>query len=350
MTKPIRIIELFAGFGTQSLALKRLGVQFEHHFVCEFDKYAIASYNAVHGTNYPPLDVRDIHASDLKIVDKDKYDYLLTYSFPCVNLSQAGKKEGMTKGSGTRSGLLWEVERILKECGDNLPQFLMMENVPQIHDEKNIKDFGNWITFLDSLGYRSKWADLNAANFNVPQKRERCFMISYLDRHRRFEWPVPKPLEVKGLDLLENEVPEKFYLKYKSAEEIIKEILKQCKGVIPNDRVLVDLSTRETQITTIFNTLKAGSRGIVNFGGESGVLEYHSGALRLRRITPLESYRVMGVDDEDAKKMLAVNSATQCFKQAGNSIVVDVMVEIFRNLFLDGSENIPSQVEFADLL
>ena len=116
ITKPIRLIELFAGIGSQAKALKNLGADFEHYKVVKFDKYAIASYNAVHGTNFEVSDIREVHAADLEIVDRDKYCYICTYSFPCTDLSVAGHQNGMKKGSGTRSGLLWEVERILDEC------------------------------------------------------------------------------------------------------------------------------------------------------------------------------------------------------------------------------------------
>ena len=131
ITKPIRLIELFAGIGSQAMALKRLGANFEHYRVVEFEKYAIKSYNAIHGTDFEPMDITKIIGSDLGITDTDKYCYIMTYSFPCQDLSVAGKQKGMTKGSGTRSGLLWEVERLLNEV-ENLPQVLLMENVPQV--------------------------------------------------------------------------------------------------------------------------------------------------------------------------------------------------------------------------
>lgn len=152
ITKPIRLIELFAGIGSQHEALKRLGADVEPYKVVEFDKYAIASYNAIHGTNFETSDITKIAASDLEIVDTDKYEYIMTYSFPCQDLSLAGKGKGMQKGSGTRSGLLWEVERILEEC-ENKPQILLLENVPQVHSEENMPDFIAWQNKLESLGY-----------------------------------------------------------------------------------------------------------------------------------------------------------------------------------------------------
>ena len=114
--KPLRLIELFAGIGSQAKALKNLGVEFQHWYVCEWDKYAIQSYNAVHDTNFDTSDITKLTANDLNIVDTEHFNYLLTYSFPCQDLSNAGKGRGMEKGSGTRSGLLWEVERLLDEC------------------------------------------------------------------------------------------------------------------------------------------------------------------------------------------------------------------------------------------
>ena len=123
----IRLMELFGGIGSQSKSLERLGVDFEHYKLVEFDKYAVKSYNAVHGTNFETSDITKIHAKDLEIVNTDEFTYLLTYSFPCQDLSLAGKQKGMKKGSGTRSGLLWEVERLLDECVElngNLPQVL----------------------------------------------------------------------------------------------------------------------------------------------------------------------------------------------------------------------------------
>ena len=214
--KPIRLIECFAGIGSQAKALKNLGVEFEHYRVCEWDKYAIQSYNAVHGTNFATSDITKLTADDLNITDTDHYTYLLTYSFPCQDLSNAGKGRGMEKGSGTRSGLLWEVERLLNECTE-LPQILLMENVPQVHSKKNINDFGKWISFLMSKGYSNFWQDLNAKNYGIPQNRNRCYMVSILGNYS-FEFPEPIPLTLKLGDMLETEVDEKYYLSDKAIQ------------------------------------------------------------------------------------------------------------------------------------
>lgn len=210
ITKPIRLIELFGGIGSQARALERLGANFEHYRLCEFDKYAVTSYNAVHGTNFETSDVTKIHGEDLGIVDTDKYTYILTYSFPCTDLSSAGAQAGMKRGSGTRSGLLWEVERLLNET-ENLPQILLMENVPEVVSDKFIGDFSEWVAFLQSKGYTSKYAILNACHFGIPQNRNRCFMVSWQGDFY-YDFPIEKPVNVSLKDILQGGVAESYFL------------------------------------------------------------------------------------------------------------------------------------------
>ena len=210
ITKPIRLIELFAGIGSQAKALKNLDVEFEHWKVIEFDKYAIQSYNAIHGTNFTPQDIKLTHSTDLEIRERESYTYILTYSFPCQDLSLAGNQKGMAKGDNTRSGLLWEVERILDEC-DELPQVLLMENVPQVIGKKNIKDFQLWRRKLEQLGYSNYVQLLNAKHYGIPQNRNRCFMVSILGNYH-YTFPVKQKLKLKLKDMLDDNVDEKYYL------------------------------------------------------------------------------------------------------------------------------------------
>lgn len=218
--KPIRLIELFSGIGSQAMALRDLGANFEHYRVVEFDKYAIKSYNAIHGTDFKTADIRNVSGADLGIIDTDKFCYIMTYSFPCQDLSVAGKQKGMKKDSGTRSGLLWEVERILNECVE-LPQVLLMENVPQVHGKENMPDFRKWIDFLESKGYSNYWKDLNAKDYGVAQNRNRCFMVSLLGEWI-YKFPKPIPLKRKLKDYLEDEVNEKYYIDNEKAQKLIR--------------------------------------------------------------------------------------------------------------------------------
>nr|DAZ44846.1 MAG TPA: Cytosine specific methyltransferase [Caudoviricetes sp.] len=280
ITKPIRLIELFAGYGSQAMALKRVGARFEHYRVVEFDKYAVASYNAVHGTQFPPLDITQIHASDLGIRDTDAFTYLLTYSFPCTDLSVAGKQAGMSKGSGTRSGLLWEVERILCEIrdgGGELPQILFMENVPQVHGKKNMADFQKWIQFLESLGYTNFWKDLNAKDYGVAQNRNRCFMFSFLGNYT-YRFPEPFPLTKKLKDYLEDDVEEKYYINNEKAEKLIKQLIDS--GTLPNTdmNTCVDGAIKAPKKKTIANCVKAKyDAGISNFQQDGTLVAQRGG-------------------------------------------------------------------------
>lgn len=182
----------------------------------EIDKYAVQSYNQIHHTNFTTQDITLTHATDLEIVDRDSYIYILTYSFPCQSLSLAGKREGYNKGDGTRSGLLWEVERILDECNGELPQILLMENVPQVHSKgENMANFQAWLRKLESLGYKNYWKDLNAKEIGypepLPQNRNRCFCVSLLGDYY-YEFPKPTKLNLRLKDMLEDNVDEKYYL------------------------------------------------------------------------------------------------------------------------------------------
>lgn len=249
ITKPIRLIELFGGISCQAQALKNLGVEFENYRYCDFDKYACQSHNEIMGTHDIPSDITKWKGEDLGICDTDKYEYIMTYSFPCTDLSTAGKMAGMEKGSGTRSGLLWEVERLLKEC-DELPQVLLMENVPQVHGKKNKASFDEWCEFLESLGYKNYWKDLNAKDYGIPQNRNRCFMVSLLGNYF-YEFPQPIPLQLKLQDLLEDEVDEKYYISDRVVYYLNKKVEQGWKKSVIND-------------TNIANTICNPSRNQIN--------------------------------------------------------------------------------------
>lgn len=275
--KPIRLIELFGGIGAQAMALRDIGADFEHYRLIEFDKYPVASYNAIHGTNFIPQDITKIHGRDLGIVDVENYTYLLTYSFPCQDLSLAGNQKGMTKGSGTRSGLLWEVERLLNEV-ENLPQVLLMENVPQVHGEKNEADFNSWIQFLTHKGYSSFWQDLNAKDFGVAQNRERCFTVSLLGDWD-FEFPDGFKLDKNMKDYLEEKVDEKYYINTDKAKELVRNLVAQ--NVFTErerERETVSLSVADAKRIDVANCITARTdRSISNLHSEgNGVIELQS--------------------------------------------------------------------------
>ena len=276
--KPIRLIELFGGYGSQALALKYLGVPFEHWCLSEWAVKSIQAYKDMHNhddrTDYskeltveqvrkwlygrissdyntpmtneqinrlPEKQVRTIYnnmqathnvgsitqitAKDLNVTDTDKYTYIMTYSFPCQDLSQAGQGKGMSKDSGTRSGLLWEVERLLTEMAER-PQILLMENVPQVVGSTGIRDFAKWIERLEQFGYKNYWQCLNAKDYGIPQNRNRCFMVSLLGDYF-YSFPEPMKLQVRLKDFLDKQVDEKYYLSDKTVEMFIEHTRKQ---------------------------------------------------------------------------------------------------------------------------
>lgn len=254
--KPIAIVELFAGIGSQIKALKRLEAKgliplgVRTHRICEFDKYAVASYNAIHNTNFETSDITKIHASDLYLEERERENVIWTYSFPCQDLSLAGLGRGLAKGSGTRSSLLWEVERLLTECSkEQLPNCLIMENVPQVIGVKNIKSFQQWELFLESLGYKNYVKCLNAKDYGIPQNRNRCFMVSILGDYY-YEFPKKQKLKLKLKDMLETDVDEKYFLSQKMIDYVINRTPIGDKGTFANNIIGKEAERNAGTLTT----------------------------------------------------------------------------------------------------
>ena len=149
----------------------------------------------------------------------------MSYSFPCTDISAAGLQRGFAEGSGTRSSLLWECRKAIEA---KRPRYLLMENVKALVQKKHMADFKRWIATLAELGYDSYWKVLNAKDYGVPQNRERVFMISILSRDNEgkqlYNFPQPFTLEARLRDVLEDEVPESYYL----ADEHVQRILAHC--------------------------------------------------------------------------------------------------------------------------
>ena len=377
--KPIRLIELFAGYGSQALALKYLGANFEHWKICEWAVKSIQAYKDLHfgddNTDYSATKTQDevidylyskgisanynepmtidqikrlgeekqrviynnliathnlvsvcnCHASDLEISDTDKYTYIMTYSFPCQDLSLAGKGLGMEKGSGTRSGLLWEVERILDECNGNLPQILLMENVPEVIGTNNSEHFSQWVAKLDSLGYKSKWEILNAKDYGVPQNRARCFMVSWLGNYY-YDFPTPIKLENRLKDVLETNVDEKYYLSDAMKKYIVS---KDDKYRVSNGNLIVNRDIACSK-TTREGCTRADTSDYISpdLMPNENIANKNTLNYRIRKLTPKECGRLMGVRDEDFDKIAKNQTSSSLYHLAGDSIVVDVLMAI----------------------
>lgn len=210
---PLRLIELFAGIGSQTQALKNIGVPHKVVAISEIDKYAIQSYEAIHGKVNNLGDIRGIEA----LPDADFW----TYSFPCQDISVAGKGAGIKEG--TRSGLLFEVERLLIRAAEDgtLPKYLLLENVKNLVSKKFKADFDRWLSFLSSLGYTNYWQILNAKDYGIPQNRERVFCVSIRGDHTPFVFPEKQELKLRLRDMIDEVVDEKYYLKESTIRSII---------------------------------------------------------------------------------------------------------------------------------
>jgi DNA (cytosine-5)-methyltransferase 1 len=222
LKKRVRVFEAFAGYGSQSLALDWLNIDYEPVGYAEIDQYAIKAHIALHGDVKNYGDVTKLSVADLPDMD------LFTYSFPCQDISVAGKQNGLAKDSGTRSSLLWECERIIE---GKRPKYLMMENVKNLVGVENYPHFMAFVQLLEGFGYNNYWQVINAKECGIPQNRERVFCVSIRqdvdDGSFYFEKPFDNGLRLK--DLLESEVDEKYYID----EEKVQRLISQLKGGLP---------------------------------------------------------------------------------------------------------------------
>lgn len=235
---PLRLIELFAGIGSQTQALTNIGIAHKVLAISEIDKYAIQSYEAMHGKANNLGDIRKIE----ELPDAD----LWTYSFPCQDISVAGKGAGIKEG--TRSGLLFEVERLLRVASEKgtLPKYLLLENVKNLVSKKFKADFDKWLDFLSELGYTNYWKVLNAKDYGIPQNRERVFCVSIRGEHKPFVFPKPKELTIRLRDMIDETVDERFYLKESTIQSILRSTFNSRRDSIrPGDGLANTLLARD---------------------------------------------------------------------------------------------------------
>ena len=346
----ITINELFSGIGAQVAALKRNGVKFKVVGISEIDKYAIKSYEAINGKTRNYGDISKAESLD--------YADLWTYSFPCTDISLAGKQMGLTDETGkqTRSGLLFEVERLLRKSVEdgNQPKYLLLENVKNLVGKKFKPEFDKWLKTLDGLGYNNYWKVLNAKDYGVPQNRERVFVVSIrkdVDTHG-YTFPEPFKLNRRLKDVLEKEVDEKYYLKQDLVETFIKRLAKRdvsntirCGGAGSIDQKHTwDLVAEQFVLWKgighnpiskkfEFDGFHENKPCPTLLATDYKCPKCYSDGVRIRKLTPKECWRLMDFTDEEYESAEKAGvSKTQLYKQAGNSIVVSVLAGIFNNL------------------
>jgi DNA (cytosine-5)-methyltransferase 1 len=351
MQQMLKILSLFSGIGAFEKALENLGVDHELTGFCEIDKYAAKSYCAIHNVD-ESMNLGDITKVDETKLPKDLD--ILTYGFPCQDISIAGKQKGLIDEDGTltRSGLFFDALRIIEATN---PKIAIAENVKNLVGKKFNAQFQVVLASLESAGYNNYWKVLNAKDYGVPQNRERVFIVSIrkdIDTGL-FEFPEPFPLEKRLKDVLEAEVDEKYYLSADALKGLIARWVANPKKTFKfrsGDDIAATLDTGVgikasmnfiIQVGQMYpNSGNPQAGRIYDVEGICPSLDTCSGGnrmpkikelmtSRIRKLTPKECFRLMGFDDESFHRAEVTNSNTQLYKQAGNSIVVDVLEELF---------------------
>ena len=369
--KKLRVFEAFAGIGAQHAALKRANLDFEIVGISDWFINAILCYDAIHSdpnetievpsykeqieelskftfskdsvnpladiTKLPKNDIENLYIANKRVKNygsiteihgKDIPEMdLLVYSFPCQDLSTGGKTQGMSKGSGTRSGLLWEIERILLELKkiNKLPEYLLMENVKAIYAESNRKDLNQWLSFLESIGYSngSKMV-LNAVDFGIPQYRNRAFIISHLG----------KKIDDTHLINYKNRAPSiKPFLRIDYNDPELREEANQAQlnNTISREEMWKINKREHIEDSTTINTItcnmdRSNTAAMFKYKGPKG------NTYRLPTIR--EAFLFMGFTEEEYLRTKRLGfSYRKMNKLIGNSIVVNVLAEIFKMLF-----------------
>lgn len=388
----VRVFEAFCGYGSQALALERLKADYPEKFdfevvgISDIEKYPLMAYQALHGHCPNFGDITKIDWEQVPDFD------LFTYSFPCQSISLAGRKEGLAEGSGTRSSLLWECKRAISA---KKPKWLLMENVEALTFDKNIPQLQKWLLWLSKMGYNSYSEVLEATDYGVPQKRRRFFCVSVRtdcnpqpyyfplpigngDLQKIFETDVPSTYDVKDdwFERLKKKHP-KDYKKLLSdkflkacaegrtnavmtdwAEKKMERpsntdpdsspTLRSEEGMHGHPKIVFEISNNQLMIQShpMRSDASYTLTAINGRGREENVYEHLGEFIRVRKLTPREGFRLMGLRDSDIDKIQSWRdekgkpiSDNAQRSMAGNSIVVDVLYHIFRKLYVDtGSE------------
>lgn len=418
MNKHINLIELFSGIGSQAKALKNLGYHVNTLGTCEWDLHAFIAYDAIHNSPEIPDDIAKMGKAEileklerytLSNSGKEKMEFktlrsyseeslrrvyaaiernnnfvdvssltgsqipanvdILTYSFPCQDLSNVGAFHGYNKGidkdSGSRSSLLWQVGRILQEMKEeakSLPRYLLMENVPTLLAERHRSNFEKWIGDLEELGYTSYHFQLNASNFGLPQNRPRLLMISvYIDDNNATTLEKVKAFfEDKIADDVVNEYVSSDHYHKIDIEDLLRidyqndKYRKEAEECTPNDTVsrreiweenpqLVlegNIINKKYDVIRTITTKQDRNPNSGNLYFDSGI----EGRGKFRYLTPRECFLFMGFTDEDFDNVIKNNPEIhknsklfprdKLIRMAGNSIPVKLLEGIFYQIKL----------------
>ncbi len=405
----LKVVETFSGIGSQAKALKNIGIDYEISCTADWDINAMIAYDLIHHgkqdlDKYKNMTKQDLIQSlskytlsldgkkpatekniqdlseevlkrilcairrnnnlvsitDIKGQDLPNRIDLLTYSFPCQDLSVAGNwhgnKSGIDRNAHNRSGMLWEVERILKERITDkmqLPRFLLMENVSNILSDRHKNNFKEWTDYLEEIGYFNQIYTLDASKFGIPQKRVRTYMISVLvgndeiKRRRVKNYFINHNLQdddvIEYLDIKQRKLKEFLRLDYNNEKYKMEANMCQPNDT-PSRRDIYETNTK------IYQNKKVVAKTIPTVTTKqdrhpnSGVIDYYNGKERkskFRYLTPRECFLLMGFDEKDYYNIVDNNfeyrkrnffNIEKLNRMAGNSIVVNVLEEIFKQI------------------
>ena len=373
----IKIFEAFAGIGAQSAAFKKLNLDYEVVGISEWFINALLAYDAIHHYNEPfvcnlSIDEQrkilsqykfskdSVHECNINILSDNEIEDLfrahirsnnqgsitditlshldridmLVYSFPCQDLSTGGKTQGMTKGSGTRSGLLWEIERILLDLKkhNKLPKYLLLENVKALLANSNKPDFDQWKEFLTKIGHKNEdCVVLDAQDFGIPQHRERCFMLSQIRGERCIVRNFIPKLEKKRLEYKSLQKPISYFIRLNPNEHKDEQDAAQVNPT-PSRVIMWEVNKREVinenlLIHTIHCNLdRSNTAAMFEYTGLKG--------RSYRLLTMREAFLLMGFTEEQFEQVKGLGlSYRKINKLIGNSIVVDVLAAQFEVIF-----------------
>lgn len=335
----IKILSLFSGMGAFEKALERLKIKHEIVNYCEIDKYASKAYSIIHNVS------EDLNLKDITKIDIEKLTYcdLITHGSPCQDFSVSGSNKGGDKGSNTRSSLMWNTVSIVEHIR---PKYVVWENVTNVISKTHKYNFDKYINMLKELGYNNYYKVLNAKDFNIPQNRERIFVVSVRKDVKISDTWIEdintRQLSIYLKDIIEptKTVPEKYYLSESVASKLTYRENTTTKSGIT---IVGDLNTSELKMNRRVYSIDGICSTILTTNPPKIYIKTPTG-YRIRRLMPIECWRLMGFDDKDYYKVRKTleytfynardRSDTQTYKMAGNSIVVNVMESIFKKLLL----------------
>lgn len=339
----IRYIETCAGIGATGLALEEVGEKLGIDFTCvaysEIDEVAIKAYKEIHG---PTL----VNIGDVTKVDWSKYPCdLLSFTFPCQNISVANRKaKGFEEGEDSSSSIIWSLRDVLSKMPQK-PKFIFMENVASILNKKHKPTLDKLIAFLQSEGYHVDYKKLDAVDYGVPQHRERVYILCTLGFDPCFTYPAPIPLETKLCDVLEKNPSLQFNLTTKAKAGFIKRGMRDDKPYpirVHNPskcEKAFTISTRsgsrnydnfifEKDVTDDDKFIKVSKKGLAKAGVDLKKIE----DMNIRKLTPNECMVLMGLKKEEREKLKDF-TPNEIYKLTGNSIVVPVLIGVFNEYF-----------------